>query len=160
MADVDIDLYADVEEFPLDENDKPEEPASSNNDLYDDVLSSKQPEEKEDVKEESETNVAGTSTGTTPLPTRRYQLYVGNLTWWTTDQDIQDAVQDLGTSLSTTTTKSQISSGFTFRHHRLYRGQVLREQDERTKQRLLLRLGWVRGFQPDHHGEAAQERDP
>ena len=25
-----------------------------------------------------------------------FQLYVGNLTWWTTDQDIQDAVSGLG----------------------------------------------------------------
>ena len=26
------------------------------------------------------------------------QLYIGNLTWWTTDQDIQDSVQNLGVS--------------------------------------------------------------
>ena len=26
----------------------------------------------------------------------RWQLYVGNLTWWTTDQDIQDGVINLG----------------------------------------------------------------
>merc|ERR1719251_335124 len=29
---------------------------------------------------------------------RRWQLYVGNLTWWTTDQDIQDGVVNLGVS--------------------------------------------------------------
>merc|ERR1719347_144045 len=29
---------------------------------------------------------------------RRWQLYIGNLTWWTTDQDIQDNVQNLGVS--------------------------------------------------------------
>merc|ERR1719312_1818378 len=29
---------------------------------------------------------------------RRWQLYIGNLTWWTTDQDIQDSVQNLGVS--------------------------------------------------------------
>ena len=29
-------------------------------------------------------------------PGRKYQVYVGNLTWWTTDQDIQDAVQSVG----------------------------------------------------------------
>ena len=28
----------------------------------------------------------------------RWQLYVGNLTWWTTDQDIQDGVVNLGVS--------------------------------------------------------------
>uniref|UniRef100_A0A069DWM7 Cleavage and polyadenylation specificity factor subunit 6 n=1 Tax=Panstrongylus megistus TaxID=65343 RepID=A0A069DWM7_9HEMI len=27
---------------------------------------------------------------------RKYQLYVGNLTWWTTDQDITDAIVSLG----------------------------------------------------------------
>ena len=27
---------------------------------------------------------------------KRYQLYVGNLTWWTTDADIADAVLSLG----------------------------------------------------------------
>ncbi len=27
---------------------------------------------------------------------KRCQLYIGNLTWWTTDQDIQDSVQNLG----------------------------------------------------------------
>ena len=29
---------------------------------------------------------------------RRWQLYIGNLTWWTTDQDIQDSVQNLAVS--------------------------------------------------------------
>merc|ERR1719228_1062683 len=29
---------------------------------------------------------------------RRWQLYIANLTWWTTDQDIQDSVQNLGVS--------------------------------------------------------------
>ena len=29
-------------------------------------------------------------------PERRYGLYIGNLTWWTTDQDIIDALNSLG----------------------------------------------------------------
>lgn len=29
---------------------------------------------------------------------RRHQLYIGNLTWWTSDQDITDAVQSIGVS--------------------------------------------------------------
>ena len=29
-------------------------------------------------------------------PPRRYQVYVGNLTWWTTDADIADAVLSVG----------------------------------------------------------------
>lgn len=32
----------------------------------------------------------------TPTMNRRYQLYVGNLTWWTTDQDIANALRDIG----------------------------------------------------------------
>lgn len=32
----------------------------------------------------------------TPTMNRRYQLYVGNLTWWTTDQDISNALRDIG----------------------------------------------------------------
>merc|ERR1719422_2195885 len=43
---------------------------------------------------------------TSPSPARggpggegkKWQLYIGNLTWWTTDQDIQDNVQNLGVS--------------------------------------------------------------
>lgn len=32
----------------------------------------------------------------TPTMNRRYQLYVGNLTWWTTDQDISNALREIG----------------------------------------------------------------
>jgi len=32
----------------------------------------------------------------TPTMNRRYQLYVGNLTWWTTDQDIANSLRDIG----------------------------------------------------------------
>lgn len=34
----------------------------------------------------------------TPTMNRRYQLYVGNLTWWTTDQDIANSLRDIGVS--------------------------------------------------------------
>ena len=90
---VDIDLYADVEQdFPQ------EDFSADNNDLYDDVItaSTSKEEEKPAVvtpkKEEQETTPVRQQEG------RRWQLYVGNLTWWTTDQDIQDGVCNLGVS--------------------------------------------------------------
>lgn len=105
MADgVDIDLYADVEsEFQHDDF------ATENNDLYDDVLTagSKDAPKKDALTPQkdgadttpsparsSSTSAGGVVAG--PGGDKRYQLYIGNLTWWTTDQDIQDQVQNLG----------------------------------------------------------------
>ena len=96
MADsVDIDLYADVEQdFPQ------EDFSGENNDLYDDVITagSNKEEEKNPVttpkKEEAE--VAGGPGSRAGSLDKKWQLYIGNLTWWTTDQDIQDNVQSLG----------------------------------------------------------------
>jgi len=92
MADgVDIDLYADVEqEFPNDDL------SQENTDLYDDVItaaSTKEPKKPAPAPAEKPIQPS-------PGPVRRgdkvYQLYIGNLTWWTTDQDIQDAVSSIG----------------------------------------------------------------
>ena len=102
MADgVDIDLYADVEQdFPQ------EDFSGENNDLYDDVITATS--NKDDEK-----NTSSGSLGVTPKKEdtpmsdssghtnrsqdgKKWQLYIGNLTWWTTDQDIQDNVQSLG----------------------------------------------------------------
>ena len=93
---VDIDLYADVEQdFPQ------EDFSNENNDLYDDVItaSTSKDEEKETkavVKKEEQERGDSQSSGSSRQEGRRWQLYVGNLTWWTTDQDIQDNVQNLG----------------------------------------------------------------
>ena len=95
---VDIDLYADVEQdFPQ------EDFSNENNDLYDDVItaSTSKDEEKETKtavvkKEEQESRESSSSSSR--QEGRRWQLYVGNLTWWTTDQDIQDGVVNLGVS--------------------------------------------------------------
>ena len=86
---MDIDLYADVEqEFPNDDF------SGENTDLYDDVITAGTKEEKKEVGTKDISPMAK------PSPARKgdrvFQLYVGNLTWWTTDQDIQDAVQSLG----------------------------------------------------------------
>ena len=108
MADgVDIDLYADVEQdFPQ------EDFSADNNDLYDDVITAGT--NKEDDKAAGGSSMLGQTPKkenemeTSPSPARglggpggegrRWQLYIGNLTWWTTDQDIQDSVQNLGVS--------------------------------------------------------------
>lgn len=91
MADgVDIDLYADVEqEFPNDDF------SQENTDLYDDVITAGTKEEKKDVTPSKDITLSAKA-GPVKKGDRVFQLYVGNLTWWTTDQDIQDAVQSLG----------------------------------------------------------------
>ena len=110
-AGVDIDLYADVgEEFPQ------EELEQETNDLYDDVLASSnanananaggadgkaaETSSEGDKKTELESGSASAAAGSNSFPPspRRFQLYVGGLTWWTTDQDIQDAIQSIGVS--------------------------------------------------------------
>ena len=101
MADGDIDLYADVEQdFPQ------EDFSGENNDLYDDVITagSNKDDEKNtsagslSVTPKKEENDAAGMAGRGAQDGRKYQLYIGNLTWWTTDQDIQDNVQNLGVS--------------------------------------------------------------
>jgi len=109
MADgVDIDLYADVEQdFPQ------EDFSNDNNDLYDDVITAGTAKDEDKasgsgsgslVTPKKEGGEAGDSTSPSPArqlggqDARRWQLYIGNLTWWTTDQDIQDGVQNLGVS--------------------------------------------------------------
>ena len=68
-------------------------------DLYDDVLTSgsnninnSEGNAPSDHNQETETNG---SYQVHSIP-RRFQLYIGNLTWWTTDQNIMDAVASVG----------------------------------------------------------------
>lgn len=123
---VDIDLYADVEDFgntslTHEDDDEDDDPMGGGSgrgtarqdsqsgqdaagDLYDDVLASSGSEIKRESARSSEDGREG-SVPSTPTQgsgglggghSRRYQMYVGNLTWWTTDQDISDAVQSVG----------------------------------------------------------------
>ncbi|KAG8237750.1 hypothetical protein J437_LFUL014293, partial [Ladona fulva] len=117
MADgVDIDLYADdiEQDFAQDEF------AGDGVDLYDDVISAPAAgggggggDDNTQSSHPTTTNQnSGGRSPNTPNPPyqqmgnniqpnqigRRHQLYVGNLTWWTTDQDITDAVRDIGVS--------------------------------------------------------------
>lgn len=91
---VDIDLYADVDhEFAQDDGHY----TGGNVDLYDDML---QPSMRS-----SHTNGihSGSHLKDKLLGGMQYNyqgkkvsIYVGNLTWWTTDQDLQDAISALG----------------------------------------------------------------
>lgn len=71
----------------------------SGEDLYDDVLTTSNniSSSENNVSQEhnSETETNGSYQGNIHH-LRRFQLYVGNLTWWTTDQDITDAVSGIG----------------------------------------------------------------
>ncbi|PIK58336.1 putative cleavage and polyadenylation specificity factor subunit 6-like [Apostichopus japonicus] len=94
MADgVDIDLYADVDqEFNQEIN-------SGQVDLYDDVITA--PAESSQPPPQQWTNNSDVSSSPlgVPFPSaggRRYSMYIGNLTWWTTDQDIISAASQVG----------------------------------------------------------------
>ncbi|KAG5682474.1 hypothetical protein PVAND_011825 [Polypedilum vanderplanki] len=65
-------------------------------DLYDDVLTSGSnninSENNASSEHNAETETNGNYQGNMHNIAKRFQLYVGNLTWWTTDSDITDAV--------------------------------------------------------------------
>lgn len=109
MADgVVIDLYAD----DLDEKDFSTQPQDDFNaegvDLYDDISvpndnvavvdgSSVAAAQTDDSSGATSNGVYHQSGSLTPNHMgRRYQLYIGNLTWWTTDQDISNTMRDIG----------------------------------------------------------------
>ena len=93
MGDADIDLYADVEgDFAG------EDFANDSRDLYDDILSHPKDEKPGTHKPEPMSPTTGAS-GSSLAPAhqgKRYQLYIGNLTWWTTDNDITEAILNCG----------------------------------------------------------------
>ncbi|KAL5007389.1 hypothetical protein ScPMuIL_016195 [Solemya velum] len=88
---VDIDLYANLEEGFDQEGEY-----NHDGDLYDDVITA--PSGQDGAENESRsTKSSPTMLGTT-YQGRRISLYVGNMTWWTTDQDLTDAITSLGVS--------------------------------------------------------------
>ncbi|KAI2665619.1 Cleavage and polyadenylation specificity factor subunit 6 [Labeo rohita] len=98
-----IDIYADVEEEFNQESDYP---VHEQIDLYDDVISPSAnngdaPEDRDyldtlpapggsEGNKGAPPNVVYTYTG------KRIALYIGNLTWWTTDEDLTDAIRSIG----------------------------------------------------------------
>ncbi|XP_075242764.1 cleavage and polyadenylation specificity factor subunit 7-like [Convolutriloba macropyga] len=115
MSD-DIDLYSD----DIEPTSKKEVQAATTEetDLYNDVLASSNAESKpvapDEIKAEPQSEPGLTNTSATPTTfststssykfgahggstwTRRVSLYIGNLTWWTTNQDLMDAIRELG----------------------------------------------------------------
>ncbi|TDG96685.1 hypothetical protein EPR50_G00231460 [Perca flavescens] len=98
-----IDIYADVEE---EFNQEADYPVHEQIDLYDDVISPSAnngdaPEDRDYLDtlptpggseggKSSQPNVVYTYTG------KRIALYIGNLTWWTTDEDLTEAIRSVG----------------------------------------------------------------
>ncbi|KAG8178695.1 hypothetical protein JTE90_011621 [Oedothorax gibbosus] len=92
MADADIDLYAD--DIDPDFNQDGDYNHDNNVDLYDDVITAP----SDDHNDEGRPSSTGSSS---PHHSRhsggkRVAVYVGNLTWWTTDQDLTEAMSSLG----------------------------------------------------------------
>lgn len=70
-------------------------------DLYDDVLTSGSNNlnnSDNNVSTEHSTEAETNGNYSVHSIARRFQLYIGNLTWWTTDQDIADAIVSVGVS--------------------------------------------------------------
>ncbi|XP_052798756.1 cleavage and polyadenylation specificity factor subunit 6-like isoform X2 [Mya arenaria] len=99
MADsVDIDLYENIEEgFDQDGE------FGQDADLYDDVIitQSSSSDHKElitntSLSDEPKKNIIPPTSVPASYTGRRYSVYVGNLQWWTTDQDLTDALAAVG----------------------------------------------------------------
>lgn len=91
-----IDFYGDVDK-ELSHNDIND---IDSRDLYDEVLSSRVDESHEREKnggpQHHGMHAIPSMVNSTPI--RQYQLYIGNLTWWTTDADITDSIENMGVS--------------------------------------------------------------
>lgn len=91
MADgVDIDLYADVDhEFSQEENNG----YSGSMDLYDDMV---QPSGRTGSRSSLSNGMSRNNSLQYNYQGKKVSIYVGNLTWWTTDVDLQKAILALG----------------------------------------------------------------
>ena len=112
---IEIDLYADMdsefpkEDFKTEKNNLKEVKTeavddttgagSEGSELYDNVLINIKGEKNTDDDPENSQSLSSSQEyeirKSSVLP-KRYQVYVGNLTWWTTDSDIANAVLDVG----------------------------------------------------------------
>ncbi|XP_014662470.1 PREDICTED: cleavage and polyadenylation specificity factor subunit 6-like [Priapulus caudatus] len=98
MTDVDIDLYADDvgDEFST------EDYNGGAVDLYDDVITAPSGEQENEDEFTDAPEIKASEQAQTPSPAtttysgKRVSLYVGNLTWWTTDQDLTDSINSIG----------------------------------------------------------------
>uniref|UniRef100_A0A3Q2FWW0 Cleavage and polyadenylation specificity factor subunit 6 n=1 Tax=Cyprinodon variegatus TaxID=28743 RepID=A0A3Q2FWW0_CYPVA len=100
-----IDIYADVEE---EFSQEPEYPPHEQIDLYDDVISptANNGDAPEDRDYLDSLPAPGNTEGGKSTPSnaaysytgKRIALYIGNLTWWTTDEDLTEAIRSIGIS--------------------------------------------------------------
>ncbi|CAF1512020.1 unnamed protein product [Adineta steineri] len=113
-GDTEIDLYADVVENELDTgaNDDyigNDEHLVQDGDLYDDVITTQSSATdftditntvNQNINKLDQSNglMTGRNTPSNSYNGKRVSLYVGQLTWWTTDSDISDVIQELGIS--------------------------------------------------------------
>ncbi|XP_061173755.1 cleavage and polyadenylation specificity factor subunit 6-like isoform X1 [Saccostrea echinata] len=92
---VDIDLYDNLEEGFDQDNE-----FNAEDDLYNDVITAPSSGENTETVQQSEPITPTKTTPSVTVPSgytgRRISLYVGNLTWWTTDQDLIDGLAAIG----------------------------------------------------------------
>ncbi|CAF1124062.1 unnamed protein product [Rotaria sp. Silwood1] len=111
-GDTEIDLYADVVENELetgtgDDYMAHDEHIAHDADLYDDVITTQSSvtdftditntvNQHNTKLDHSNGSTTGRNTPSSGYSGKRVSLYVGQLTWWTTDADLADAIHDLG----------------------------------------------------------------
>lgn len=104
QVDVDLDLYADVEGGEFAHEAGYDELSTNENaaDLFDDAIASSANNDFPDLNGHSNISAKTSETSTSIVNAnhtgKRVSCYVGNLTWWTTDQDLTDAIQSIGIS--------------------------------------------------------------
>jgi cleavage and polyadenylation specificity factor subunit 6/7 len=100
QGDVDLDLYADVEGGEFSHEGGYEDNQNENGtDLFDDVIVPSANNDFPDLNGHSSGNTKPIDPPINMAPNypgKRVSCYVGNLTWWTTDQDLTDAIIALG----------------------------------------------------------------
>ncbi|KAL6468548.1 hypothetical protein MHYP_G00220720 [Metynnis hypsauchen] len=94
-----VDIYD--EELKAEEEEEEGGGGGAENDaLYDDVLtgsvSSEGPLEKQKSKEDNKPEVVYTYKGCTADKSKRFAVYVGNFSWWTSDKDLISVARTLG----------------------------------------------------------------
>ncbi|CAF0871590.1 unnamed protein product [Adineta ricciae] len=110
-GDTEIDLYADVVENELDTGVGDDYMTNDahlvqDTDLYDDVITTQSSStdfaditnivNQNHVKLDQSNGSTGRSTPSNSYNGKRVSLYVGQLTWWTTDADLANTIHDLG----------------------------------------------------------------
>ncbi|XP_036442278.1 cleavage and polyadenylation specificity factor subunit 7-like isoform X2 [Colossoma macropomum] len=93
-----VDIYD--EELKAEEEEAGDFLSAENDALYDDVLtgsvSSEAPLEKQKTKEDNKPEVVYTYKGCTADKSKRFAVYVGNFSWWTSDKDLISVARTLG----------------------------------------------------------------